>query len=160
MKLFVKIKHWQIFLAIVLPHYFGFVKDRLTLLIITTIYFAAFSIWLYSISIIGQRKLSEFNLHQNTNYLILSCSLLPLLYLIIMLNPAINVIWYRIMMWFIGLGFLACWVYAIYFTSKTIKALDKQRVPKFKEYILIILGFIIWPIGIWFIQPKVNKICT
>ena len=164
MKLFVKIKHWQLFLVLILLGNF-FLRgntDRLTFLIWGTIFLAIYSAWLYSISVIGQKKLTAFNLHKNTNWLQASCFLAPPLWLVITGSPYINITWYRIMMGFIAVCVLACWIYSIYFTAKTIITLEKQRVPKFQEYILIILGLVIifWLIGLWFIQPKVNKTCT
>ena len=158
MKLFVKIKHWQFFLVIVLLQYF--VKVGITGVQIGAIYWIIFSAWLYSISVIGQKKLSSTNLHQNADYLKICCFLMPILMLIVILSPTASATWSRIGRTFIGLVWFFCWFYSAYFTAKTVKTLKKQSIPKFKEYVLLILGFIVWPIGMWFIQPKVNKICA
>ena len=161
MKLFVKIKHWQFFIVLVLLQFFA--KDRLTFIIVSTTYLTLFSVWLYSISIIGQKKLLDFELNNKSLiYLKISCFLIPVLWLIVIINPfvllKINSNLFSIIgMTVLGLGFFVCWIYAIYYTSKTIKALEIKNTPPLKNYILIMLGFIIWPIGIWFIQPKVNK---
>jgi hypothetical protein len=53
-----------------------------------------------------------------------------------------------------------CIFYLLYFVSKTIKTTELKRTVTFSEF----AGefFMIWffPIGIWFIQPKINKIIT
>lgn len=50
-----------------------------------------------------------------------------------------------------------CMFYLLYFVSKTIKTVELQRDVTFRDYVGEF--FLIWffPIGIWFIQPKINK---
>lgn len=165
MKIFTKIKHWQFFLILILLH--CFVIDRLTFLIISTTFLTLFSFWIYSIVIIGQQKLLDLKIiNFNIRYLGICCFFIPLLWIVIAINPATlfkitpSVIWYRILIILLCFTFIICWIYSIYLASKTIKTIEVKNYPKVKDYILIILGFIIWPIGIWLIQPKVNKICA
>jgi hypothetical protein len=49
------------------------------------------------------------------------------------------------------------YVYLTYWVAKTIKLLELQREVRFSEFIREF--FLIWffPIGIWFIQPKINR---
>jgi hypothetical protein len=50
-----------------------------------------------------------------------------------------------------------CIFYTLYFVAKTFKTVELQREVKFSDF----AGefFMIWfyPIGIWIIQPKINK---
>lgn len=52
---------------------------------------------------------------------------------------------------------MCCIFYCLYFVAKTIKTVELQREVKFSDF----AGefFMIWfyPIGIWLIQPKINK---
>jgi len=50
-----------------------------------------------------------------------------------------------------------CIIYIMYFTAKTIKSVELQRRAEFSDYIGEF--FLLWFsfIGVWFIQPKVNK---
>lgn len=50
-----------------------------------------------------------------------------------------------------------CIFYIIYFVSKTLKTVELQREVKFGDFVGEF--FMVWffPIGIWIIQPKVNK---
>lgn len=51
-----------------------------------------------------------------------------------------------------------CLFYCLYFVAKTIKTAELQKETSFGDF----AGefFLIWfyPIGIWFIQPKINRI--
>jgi hypothetical protein len=137
----------------------------LTMIIIATALLALYSLWLYSIGIFGQNRLTEFDLkREKTIYLTISCFLMPICWLITIINPAkmLNLlpepILLRIITLIISLGFIITGLYMTYFVSKTLKTLELKSDPKFKDFILLMLGLIIWPIGIWFIQPKINKI--
>ncbi len=64
------------------------------------------------------------------------------------------------------LGFL--WVaYLIFaliqffiYLSKALYTLEKENAASFEQYVGYFLLFAFWPIGIWWIQPKLNKIWT
>jgi len=53
-----------------------------------------------------------------------------------------------------------CIFYLLYFVSKTIKTTELKRTVTFNDFIGEF--FMIWffPIGIWFIQPRINKITS
>ncbi len=53
-----------------------------------------------------------------------------------------------------------CIFYLLYFVSKTIKTTELKRTVTFSDFIGEF--FMIWffPIGIWFIQPRINKITS
>ena len=46
----------------------------------------------------------------------------------------------------------------LYFCSKTIKTVELQKEVFFGEFIGDFFGLWFYPIGIWFIQPKINKL--
>lgn len=50
-----------------------------------------------------------------------------------------------------------CMFYNLYFVAKTYKTAELQRKVEFADYIgeFFLLWF--YPVGVWFIQPKVNK---
>jgi len=53
-----------------------------------------------------------------------------------------------------------CMFYMLYFVSKTIKTVELQREVKFGEFIGEFIALWFYFIGIWYIQPKVNKLAT
>ena len=50
--------------------------------------------------------------------------------------------------------------YCMYFIAKTIKTVELQRYVYFSDYIAEIIMIWFFPIGIWFLQPKINKMIT
>ena len=46
----------------------------------------------------------------------------------------------------------------MFFPGKTLKTLELGKEATFGQYFSYFLLMIFWPIGIWFIQPKLNKI--
>jgi hypothetical protein len=50
-----------------------------------------------------------------------------------------------------------CLFYCIYFVAKTLKTVELQREVSFNDFVAEF--FLIWfyPIGVWIIQPKINK---
>jgi hypothetical protein len=51
-----------------------------------------------------------------------------------------------------------CILYCVYFIAKTIVIAKLQRAVKFNDCVGIILLLWLLPIGIWFIQPLINKL--
>lgn len=51
-----------------------------------------------------------------------------------------------------------CIFYCYYFTAKTLKSIELQREAHFQDYFGDLILFWFYVIGIWFIQPRVNKI--
>ena len=51
-----------------------------------------------------------------------------------------------------------CIFYCIYFNAKSLKVAELQREVSFSDY--VVEFFLLWffPIGVWFIQPRINKI--
>jgi len=51
-----------------------------------------------------------------------------------------------------------CIIFVLYFIAKTLKSVELQREAHFSDYIGEF--FLIWffPVGIWFIQPRINRI--
>ncbi len=50
-----------------------------------------------------------------------------------------------------------CVIYATYLVAKTFKTAELQRTVKFTDFAGEFLMLWFFPIGIWFIQPKINK---
>jgi hypothetical protein len=52
---------------------------------------------------------------------------------------------------------MVCAIHTMYFTAKTFKTVEMQKEVEFMDFIAEF--FLIWfyPVGIWIIQPKINK---
>ncbi|MEI7735417.1 MAG: hypothetical protein WCI49_08115, partial [Ferruginibacter sp.] len=53
-----------------------------------------------------------------------------------------------------------CIFYCIYFVAKTIKTAELQKTVEFSDLIFEFLMIWFFPIGIWIIQPRINKIAA
>ena len=50
-----------------------------------------------------------------------------------------------------------CIFYSLYFVAKTIKTVELQREVSFSEFIGEFFMIWFYPIGVWMVQPKINK---
>jgi hypothetical protein len=50
-----------------------------------------------------------------------------------------------------------CIFYSVYFVAKTFKTVELQREVKFSDFVGEFFMLWFYPIGIWIIQPKINK---
>lgn len=51
-----------------------------------------------------------------------------------------------------------CIVYTMYFTAKTFRSAEMQKEAHFSDYIGEFFLIYFFPVGIWFIQPRINSI--
>lgn len=51
-----------------------------------------------------------------------------------------------------------CMFYMLYFSSKTLKAVELQRKVVFADYAGEFFMMWFFPVGIWILQPRINKI--
>jgi hypothetical protein len=50
-----------------------------------------------------------------------------------------------------------CIFYTLYFVAKTIKTVELQRAVTFIDFAIEFFLILFYPVGIWIIQPKINK---
>jgi hypothetical protein len=58
----------------------------------------------------------------------------------------------------IHLFMVFCSFYCMYFAARVIKTAEYQQQTRVNDYIAEIIMIWFFPIGIWFIQPKINKL--
>lgn len=51
-----------------------------------------------------------------------------------------------------------CIFYALYYDARTIRSIELNRDPEASEYLVEMMLLWIWPVGIWILQPRINKI--
>ncbi len=179
MDIFLKAKHWQIFtlligvpfvLQIILVVNYGINLMIVIIPALTVLYSVIFFGWFWAIGTRLNSKLpSTVNMKLNLFKLFLA---IPLSYII-----GISIFMSMVAMGLISSGSsplfamndiievvfpihifsVFCIFYAMWFNAKTIKSIEFQRAVSFSEF----AGefFLLWffPIGIWIIQPKINK---
>ncbi len=180
---FLKAKHWQIFVLILgapvvmavimagvmvktihdqnIDNVFNFMYFFIPMMLL---YMFSFYAWFWSISV-GLQKQIPIEARMNVTRFKLFV-FLPLVYvLLILLGTTIIIqakadppIWIFLIMFPLHLFSMFCTFYQLYFVAKTIKTAELQRETKFEDY----AGefFLLWfyPVGIWILQPKVNKL--
>lgn len=155
---------WKIFLIVLLPILF---PDNIVGLVLTLLLIAAFATWTYFLGTELYKRLPDghtlnikkfkFHFFFPLIYFTIAIGLTggyninnenideygPFVYLIILLH----------------LFSMYCMLYCIYFLSKALISTETQNKNiQTSEYIGYIFGFWFFPIGIWFIQPKIKKI--
>jgi hypothetical protein len=181
MKKLLSLKHWQLFILIIIPVLFTWCTTLLT--IVTDAYYAFFMIssliaglcstyllfaWLYILGTHICKKLPSgvnMNLRRFKTLLLIPCIYIALL---IVLIPALSDsgrssestgMLMALVIVPMHLFSMVCMMYSFYFNAKALKSAELQRSATFGEYIGEF--FLIWffpIIGIWILQPRINKL--
>lgn len=181
-KLFLKAKHWQLFILMVgLPFLFQIITIIYviatdsplfafsTFPIFMLLYVSIFFGWFWSIGVGLHKFLPEYHNLKIKKFKIFF--FIPLIYITLLM---VSMMYLGIFSEFpppddmIGISLVLivplhlfsifCMFYMLYFCSKTIKSIELNREVDFSDYAgeFFLLWFYI--IGIWILQPKINKI--
>ena len=167
MKLYLQLKSWQLFILLVAPMFLPAIfvnsKNLDTLFVIASLMSMIILIgWLYSIAIASNARLSS-TLKKNTVVYKIGC-LIPFIYVVLLalffFPTAQNVGVQHSPVWLKPLHLASMFgiFYALYFTAKQFTTLKNGCEVKFSDYSGIFFLFWFYLIGVWFIQPKVNKL--
>ena len=167
MKILLKLKHWEIFIVLICFNVLGLKGDIdigfITPIDLSAIFSVSYIVLMFSIIInmgLNLNRISENPYRLNPTLLTISiivCILgysemnISRLYIDSYSLPiAFNTIIVILMMF--GL-----W-YIFHTVPKSLKSMELGRESVFKEYVVYSLLLFALPIGIWVIQPKINKI--
>jgi hypothetical protein len=158
-----KIKSWQLFLLLFLPSFF--IKSTWTLIIVPLFVLTIISFWSLSIGVLGQKKISDLGLkNHKTIFFKIACIFMPMSWLIIAID-LYKVIDFGELSYLIehllfpfSFIFIFSSIYMIYFVSKTISSLNLRKGINLPDFIVTIILLVFFPVGLWIIQPKLNKI--
>ncbi len=184
---FLRAKHWQLFLftfgiPLILQIAFtvmlfmslflnegpdmAFIGDYFAFFPFLIILFAGvFFAWFWSVGIgLNQKTPTNANLNKNVFKLLL---IAPFIYLILALILVFNItleegsdleLKATLIIIPLHLVSMGCIFYCMAFIARTIKSIELERNAHFSDYFAEF--FLIWfyPIGIWILQPRINKI--
>ncbi|MCX2738646.1 hypothetical protein [Pontibacter anaerobius] len=51
-----------------------------------------------------------------------------------------------------------CYLYAVYFVARSLVSVEKQLLVQTGEYLKTFIFFLLLPLGIWFLQPRLRKL--
>ena len=182
---FLNAKHWQVFILIFGipfllqmlymmsmsfsifmnedPEVAIFYISFLPIIIIVSIVF--FFAWFYSIGVGLQKSIpSEFRTNVKRFKLFLFIPAIYILSLMVfisytMTNMAAVAMNSFIFVFIIPLHLFSmfCIFYCLYFVAKTYKTAELQREVSFGDFVGEFFLFWFYPIGVWFLQPKINE---
>lgn len=172
MEIFLKLKPWQIFMLICgMPFIAMFVLMSLTtnadlifkvFPIFMLVFISIFLLWFWSLGTILNSYVSE-NIRPSSRFfkfsIIYSVLYITLFQIVFMFptNAESNISIIRFIGPFHFLS-MACMFYGLYFVAKNLKLAETQQPATFGSFAGFF--FLIWfyPIGIWFVQSKVNSV--
>lgn len=162
-----KLKHWQIFLFIFSgPLVFFFQLNNADnwdpilayspLLVV--IFFGLLLVWFYILATNLRAKHIDVEALEIRNFkIVLSVNLC---YMALMLLGMLGVQLIDFSEWKVLLDLISqgTYLYMVWYISKSLKTVELGKEAQFSEYISTL--FLLWfvPLGIWFIQPRINKI--
>lgn len=180
MEIFLRLKHWHLFLItfglpfvlqIILSVFTWTTNDPMIMLqvmpFVMFLFFAGYFGWLWAIGQEFQKMLPgnlKFNLVPFKIFL-----LFPVIYILFFffmldffvvnmeeeMEPPLSLFFMIIPL---HLFTMFCIFYCIYFAARTFKATELQRPVTFPDFAGEFFMIWIFPVGIWFIQPRINKL--
>lgn len=180
MRRFLTLKHWQLFgILIVLPVFFqtitigtiissNFLESRFYYFPLVTILFIGLLFaWLYTLGANLYDKLppiTTLNIARFKLFLVI-----PIVYILLFSVLAVSIISsitngeqlhlasYTLIIP-LHLFSMFCIFYCVYFIAKALKTIELQRTVTFSDYAGEFILIWLFPLGIWIIQPRINKL--
>ncbi len=168
MRLILQLKHWQLFLIVIgLPLLSDFFvvsessqADTINVIVGVVIVSTVFS-WIWAI---GNGLFEQLPAGQRFNLGVFRLAFLSALTILI------SLLWVAeggarltsndlLVLLFIGVPiYLGLMIYIVLYAARTLKTIELGRLAKIDEYAGE--AFLIWmvPVGVWFIQPRLNKL--
>jgi hypothetical protein len=165
MKRILKLKHWQLILLIIMPHFFStiffdkslneesFYQLRLQDVILSLYMSLFFFLWVASIAYCMEVKMR--NGANNKSVTILFCFTATVV-LQVLAVIAVLIKYYNILLTTVILNFFN-FVYLLYKANFALSEFENQREVKKGLINLNFFYLILFPFGIWFLQPKLNE---
>lgn len=157
--LIIKIKHWALFLILVCPSIVASIfsdpnKYSKSKILANIIGMIVYFFWIWSIneSLIGKMKVNRGVFFTFCMGLTFICFLTFNVYTLFYGIPKSN---YSSIA---TASVLVLTVYCIIITSQRLKSFELCRKAKFTEYFGNFVLFLVFPIGIWFLQPRINRV--
>jgi len=160
MKFLITIKHWQLFLFLTIYGFWPFESSIFNS--IKYLGIALFVLWAFAIGYYGQKELTRLNLKGNNLYGIVSCLIFILLTLITSkfykeFPLELNKLADHFLPILILIALIAA-LYIFFFAAKTLAKIEFKDDVVFDDYFSNFLLIGIPIIGIWTLQPKINRL--
>lgn len=162
-----RLKHWQIFIAIFgAPILFFCILINLDdwdpifafSPLLALVFFGTLLLWFYVLATSLQTRHGSIETLVIKNYKIVLYVNLGYFALMILGMLGVQLVDYSDWKFSLDLISQGTYLYMVWYISKSLRTVELQKEAQFSEYIstLIVLWFV--PVGIWIIQPRINKI--
>jgi hypothetical protein len=167
----VKAKHWQIFVTLfglqMIAQQIAFVSflkngsvNEIFIRIVIIIIYVLMLGWLLLTGIALNKRLhpsKKLNFYIPTIAGLLILGITSWLLFSIPSDQMFKILSFGVMVG-IMLFIVACLVTCCSYTAKALKLNETQEEIDINDYFNYVLGFLFWPIGVWFVQPRINKL--
>jgi hypothetical protein len=180
MNLFLRLKHWQLFILVIgfsfiTNFVFSFISFSIgystflfsVLVIVTSISVISVLMWYYTLGINLYKKLPttiKLNL-KIFKILLLTTTLYSIFFfyflfdtkknMMLGLSMNVDMMWYLMPFHLIA---MICILYCLYFIANALKAIELKKSVSFNDSAGDFFLLLFYPIGIWVIQPRINKL--
>ncbi|KXX71552.1 hypothetical protein [Flammeovirga sp. SJP92] len=159
MDFYFKLKHWQVFFIQIIGLVLLYVSfsDPFLTKIVHSVSFVLIHLWIIIIGLETNNYVSEAEEKSNAFFL-LNIVLVIGLYIFLIMSGINNITvtgWYAL----IGFYFIFAFLQIYIFGANSLNRLYRTAGRKEEESsISLFFMLLFWPIGIWIIQPKINKV--
>ena len=166
MQIFLILKHWQLFgLLIILQivSMVAIISEQATMMFVAFLLFCGILLgWFYTLGVNLNKRLPDQVKMNLTKFK--WCIVIVVAYMIFY-GAFVSYFWlntdragnFACILPFHFLSML-CMLYCLYFVAKSLKIVELKRPDTQGSYIKELFLFCLFPIGIWIIQPRINKI--
>lgn len=166
MNVFLKMKHWQLFILLfgvmILGHmmFIGSIRsgqqpNMILFMALSVFIMLIFMSWLWAIATACYEALPD---HLAQSPKVMKIGIVYALIYMAISSMIFKEMQPNVIMLILHLLAMAAIFYALGFTAKQIIKLEQQKEVTFVDYSGPFFLFWFFPIGVWFIQPKVNKL--
>ncbi len=158
MNIILQLKHWQILLIGFIVSIFLYISFS-TLFAVFLFLILCISIWYYYIATKLNKKNIKIKMLDIIYFQLVFWVGVSNLLFIMLLDLGIINIDKTEYQFFFNFIFQATYIYICWFIAKSLKSIELKKEATVSEYIIsLILLWMLVPIGIWFIQPRINKV--
>jgi hypothetical protein len=172
MDLILKAKHWHLFLLFIGPqmvanfsdnpiqHYVVLFSGVLNIIILSAWF------WQIGVELLKNHDLDIVNFHfkvsfiSTVSFLILNLfgsSITRVIHVSEIDSAWMNENWG---LFFTRIYFIFCFIYCAGHCARVIKSIELKEVATLNYYFAMAIGILLFPLGVWFFQPKVNRIVS
>lgn len=173
-----RLRHWQVFLLLcILPFLLqygliwlldtlGVRVGNISSMVLDALPATVYTLWLWQVgSMLFRRlpssiKISPLYFHLSNIYIVLYTLLFVYTLAVVRDSMAAGTLPLGMMALLVPMHLFAtfCYLYVVYFAARALVSVEEQRTVDGGEYAGAFFLFLLLPIGIWFLQPRLRKL--